>query len=83
MGDYISLIEQQSIVSIAMEVYQKGITPISYNTAIRIKKRVGGDWIVVVYQQGKPIDFNFTNIQGKDFLYFTLDNMAYQVCRLI
>ena len=81
-GSGISPNEQQGIVSTAMLVYQYGITPISNNTASRIKKTLGGDWIVIVYPEGKPIDFNMTCVQGNDYMYFTLDNMAYQVCRL-
>ena len=81
-GAGISPTEQQGIVSTAMAVYQQGIVPISNNTASRIKKTIGGDWIVIVYPQGKPIDFNMTCVQGNDYMYFTLDNTAYQVCRL-
>jgi hypothetical protein len=81
-GSGISPNEQQGIVSTAMLVYQYGITPISNNTASRIKKTLGGDWIVIVYPEGKPVDFNMTCVQGNDYMYFTLDNMAYQVCRL-
>ena len=81
-GSGISPNEQRGIVSTAMAVYQSGITPISNNTASRIKKTLGGDWIVIVYPQGKPIDFNMTCVQGNDYMYFTLDNTAYQVCRL-
>ena len=81
-GSGISPHEQQAIVTTAMMVYMSGISPISNNTASRIKKSLGGDWIVIVYAQGKPIDFNMTCVQGNDYMYFTLDNTAYQVCRL-
>ena len=81
-GAGISPNEQQGIVSTAIAVYQSGITPISNNTASRIKKILGGDWLVIVYAQGKPVDFNMTCVQGNDYMYFTLDNTAYQVCRL-
>ena len=65
-----------------MTIYQSGLTPISNQTAKGIKKAIGGDWIVIVYEQGKPIDFNMTCVNGNDYMYFTLDNLAYQVCRL-
>jgi hypothetical protein len=81
-GSGISPHEQQAIVTTAMMVYMSGISPISNNTASRIKKSLGGDWIVIVYAQGKPVDFNMTCVQGNDYMYFTLDNTAYQVCRL-
>ena len=81
-GSGISPNEQNGIVSTAMTVYQSGLTPISNQTAKAIKKAIGGDWIVIVYEQGKPIDFNMTCVQGNDYMYFSLDNLAYQVCRL-
>ena len=81
-GSGISPHEQQAIVSTAMGVYMANIIPISNNTASRVKKTLGGDWLVIVYPQGKPIDFNMTCVQGNDYMYFTLDNTAYQVCRL-
>ena len=81
-GSGISPHEQQGIVSTAMAIYQSGLTPISNQTAKAIKKAIGGDWIVIVYGAGKPIDFNMTCVQGNDYMYFTLDNLAYQVCRL-
>ena len=81
-GSGISPNEQRGIISTAVAVYQSGITPVSNNTASRIKKTLGGDWLVIVYTQGKPVDFNMTCVQGNDYMYFTLDNTAYQVCRL-
>ena len=65
-----------------MAVYQGWITPICNNTASRFKKNIWGNWIVIVYDQGKLVDFNMTCVQGNDYMYFTLDNMAYQVCIL-
>ena len=81
-GAGISSTEQQGIVKTAMEIYQAQRTPLSNNTANTIKKRLGGDWIVIVYAHGKPIDFNMTCVQGNDYMYFTLDTTAYQICRL-
>lgn len=81
-GSGISHHEQQAIIGTSMAVYQSGMTPISNNTASRIKKALGGDWLVIVYEQGKPEDFNMTCVQGNDYIYFTLNNLAYQVCRL-
>ena len=81
-GSGITANEQNSIVSVAMEIIQGGITPVSNNTAKGIKKKLGGDWLVIVYPEGKSIDFNMTCVQGNDYLYFTLDSTAFQVCRL-
>ena len=81
-GSGITMNEQQSIINCAINVYQNNMEPFSNNTAKAVKKTLGGDWLVIVYPEGKPIDFNMTCVQGNDYLYFTLDNLAYQVCRL-
>ena len=81
-GSGITANEQNAIASAAMEIIQNGTTPISNNTARAVKKKLGGDWLVIVYPEGKPIDFNMTCVQGNDYLYFTLDTTAFQVCRL-
>ena len=81
-GSGITQNEQNTIISTAIEIYVSKTTPLSNNTARAIKKKLKGDWLVIIYEQGKPIDFNMTCVQGNDYLYFTLDNMAYQVCRL-
>ena len=81
-GSGITLNEQNSIVAVAQSILQSGVTPISNNTAKGVKKKLGGDWLVIVYPEGKPIDFNMTCVQGNDYLYFTLGGNAFQVCRL-
>ena len=81
-GSGISPNEQEKIVQTANTIIQQGITPVSNNTASGVKKVLGGDWLVIVYPQGKPIDFNMTCVQGNDYMYFTLDSTAFQVCRL-
>jgi len=74
--------EEQGIVFCAMKVFQEDIVPISNNTARLIQRKLGGDWLVIVYENVKPIDFYMTNVEGKDYMYFTLDTTAFQVCRL-
>ena len=81
-GSGITMNEQNSIVSVAQEIVQNNLTPLSNNTAKGVKKKLGGDWLVIVYPDGKPIDFNMTCVQGNDYLYFILGGNAYQVCRL-
>jgi putative membrane protein len=81
-GSGISPNEQEKIVQTATTIIQQGITPVSNNTASGVKKVLGGDWLVIVYPQGKPIDSNMTCVQGNDYMYFTLDSTAFQVCRL-
>ena len=81
-GSGITQNEQNGIVETAMSIIQSGLTPISNKTAQGVKKKLGGDWLVIVYPEGKAIDFNMTCVQGNDYLYFTLNENAFQVCRL-
>ena len=81
-GSGLTLNEQNNITEVAIGIMQSGITPISNNTARGVKKKLGGDWLVIVYPQGKSIDFNMTCVQGNDYLYFIYNDMAFQVCRL-
>ena len=81
-GAGISHTEEKGIVNTAISILQQGLLPVSNNTAAAIKRKLGGDWLVIYYPQGKAIDFNMTCVQGNDYMYFTLDNNAYQVCRL-
>ena len=81
-GAGINPTEKQAIVFCAMSIFQDGITPISNHTAKYVQQKIGGDWLVIVYPQGKPVDFNMTCVEGNDFMYFTLDTTAFQVCRL-
>ena len=81
-GSGITLNEQNNIISVAQSIIQGGLTPISNKTAQGVKKKLGGDWLVIVYPEGKPIDFNMTCVQGNDYLYFILGENAFQVCRL-
>ena len=81
-GEGINPTELQAIVFCAMKVYQEDILPLSNNTATLIKRKIGGDWLVLVYEQRKPVDFNLTCVEGNDFMFFILDTTAFQVCRL-
>ena len=81
-GSGITANEQNGIISTAMSIIQSGLLPLSNKTAQGVKKKLGGDWLVIVYPQGKPVDFNMTCVQGNDYLYFTIGENAFQVCRL-
>ena len=74
--------EENKIAQCAANVVEQGLTPLSNKTASAVKQTLGGDWLVIVYPQDKPIDFNMTCVQGNDYMYFTLNGNAYQVCRL-
>ena len=81
-GKGISRLEEQGIVFCAMTIYQEEMQPLSNNTARYIKTKLGGDWLVIIYPEGKAIDFCLTSVSRNDFMYFTLDTTAYQICRL-
>ena len=81
-GNGITQNELNKIVSTAISVLNQGLLPVSNNTASAVKRELGGDWLVIYYPKDKAIDFNMTCVQGNDYLYFTLDDNAYQVCRL-
>ncbi len=81
-GKGISRLEEQGIVFCAMAIYQEEMKPLSNNTAQYIKEKLGGDWLVIVYPIEKSIDFNLTFLSRNDFMFFTLDTTAYQICRL-
>ena len=81
-GSGITANEQNAIVSTAQNIIETGLLPLSNKTAQGVKKKLGGDWLVIVYPEGKPIDFNMTCVQGNDYLYFILNGNAFQVCRL-
>ena len=80
-GPGISPNEEKVIVSAAMSVYQNGITPRADETCDRISQTLGGFWFVLVYPLGKPVDFNITRVHGNQYMHFTLDDLAYQICR--
>ena len=82
-GNGITQNEENKIAQAAASVVQQGLSPLSNNTARAVKRVLGGDWLVIVYPEDKPIDFNMTCVQGNDYMYFTLKGNAYQVCRLV
>ena len=81
-GAGISQNEQNTIAKSAKTVIDQGLLPLSNKTATAVKQNLGGDWLVIVYPSGKPIDFNMTCVQGNDYLYFRMGGNDYQVCRL-
>ena len=82
-GNGITQNEENKISQAAASVVQQGLSPLSNQTARAVKRVLGGDWLVIVYPEDKPIDFNMTCVQGNDYMYFILNGNAYQVCRLV
>ena len=57
--------------------------PLSNGIIKRIKKSIGGEWMVFASVEGlKGYDFSLSIVQGNDFLSFTIQNFRFQVCRL-
>ena len=81
-GKGISRVEEQGIIFCAMTIYQEEMQPLSNNTAKYIQTKLGGDWLVIIYPEGKSIDYYLTSVSRNDFMIFTLDTTAYHVCRL-
>ena len=81
-GRGISRVEEQGIVFCAMAIFQEEMQPLSNNTAKYIQMKLGGDWLVIVYPEEKPIDYYLTFVSKNDFMYFNLDTTAFLVCRL-
>ncbi len=57
--------------------------PLSNGIIKRIKKDLGGEWMVFAsVEQLKGYDFSLSIVTGNDFLSFTIRNFRFQVCRL-
>lgn len=57
--------------------------PLSNGIIKRIKKDLGGEWMVFASMEGlKGYDFSLSIVQGNDFLSFTIQKFRFQVCRL-
>ena len=57
--------------------------PLSNGIIKRIKKDLGGEWMVFASVEGlKGYDFSLSIVTGNDFLSFTIKNFRFQVCRL-
>ena len=57
--------------------------PLSNGIIKKIKKDLGGEWMVFASLEGlKGYDFSLSIVTGNDFLSFIIDNFRFQVCRL-
>ena len=81
-GNGICKTEEQGIIFCAMTIYQEELKPLSNYTAKYLQTKLGGDWLVIVFPAGKPVDYNMTYISRNDYMYFTLDTTVFQVCRI-
>ena len=81
-GSGITMDIEKAIITIALNVYQKKLKPMSEAILNGIQRALGGNWVVMNYPKTKPADFNITMVQGNCYLYFTVDNWAFQIIRI-
>ena len=75
--------EYYYITHAANDAYQAREDPLSKGTIKRIKKALGGEWMVFSGVKGlKGYDFTLSIVTGNDFLSFTIGDFDFQVCRL-
>ena len=75
--------EYYVITHSAADALNKKEDPLSNGIIKRIKKDLGGEWMVFAsIQDLKGYDFSLSIVTGNDFLSFLIDNFRFQVCRL-
>ena len=75
--------EYYYITHAANEALQAKEDPLSNGIIKRIKKSIGGEWMVCASVKGlKGYDFSLSIVTGNDFLQFTIGNYKFHVCRL-
>ena len=75
--------EYYYITHSANDALQVKEDPLSNGIIKRIKKSLGGEWMVFASIKGlKGYDFSLSIVTGNDFLAFYIGNFHFQVCRL-
>ena len=75
--------EYYYITHSANDALQNREDPLSNGIIKRIKRSLGGEWMVFSSIKGlKGYDFSLSIVTGNDFLSFYIDNYHFQVCRL-
>ena len=82
-GNGIDQREYYIITHAADDALKMKADPLSNGIIKRIKKDLGGEWMVFAsIQDLKGYDFSLSIVTGNDFLSFLIDNFRFQVCRL-
>ena len=82
-GNGIDEREFSSITNAAADALNKKEDPLSNGIIKRIKRDLGGEWMVFASIENlKGYDFSLSIVTGNDFLSFTIQNFRFQVCRL-
>ena len=75
--------EYYIITHSASEALNAKEDPLSNGIIKKIKKQLGGEWMVFASVEGlKGYDFSLSIVTGDDFLSFIIQNFRFQVCRL-
>ena len=56
--------------------------PLSHLIVYKLKKKYGGEWIVLVSNKDKKVGCSASSIPSKDFLTFYIGNSKFQIYRL-
>ena len=82
-GNGIDEREYYVITHAAADALNKKEDPLSNGIIKRIKRDIGGEWMVFASIESlKGYDFSLSIVTGNDFLSFTIQNFRFQVCRL-
>ena len=82
-GNGIDEREYYCITHAAADALNKKEDPLSNGIIKRIKRDLGGEWMVFASIENlKGYDFSLSIVTGNDFLSFTIQNFRFQVCRL-
>ena len=82
-GNGIDQREYYIITHAAYDALKMKEDPLSNGIIKRIKKDLGGEWMVFAsIRDLKGYDFSLSIVTGNDFLSFLIDNFRFQVCRL-
>ena len=82
-GNGIDEREYYVITHAAADALNKKEDPLSNGIIKRIKRDIGGEWMVFASIENlKGYDFSLSIVTGNDFLSFTIQNFRFQVCRL-
>jgi hypothetical protein len=82
-GNGIDEREYYCITHAASDALNKKEDPLSNGIIKRIKRDLGGEWMVFASIENlKGYDFSLSIVTGNDFLSFTIQNFRFQVCRL-
>jgi len=83
-GQGIDQKEYFTITNSCINAYKYKQYPLSTTAANNIKNTIGGEWFVCASPVGaKDFDFSLTTAKAWDSITFSVDNIFFQVCRMM